>query len=111
MITTDDLQSDSKMVPFIMLVFFLTVVYLLLYLMLSYIESYLVIPFWNLQATAVLYLLMLIILNGAYYYLYTRKPAWAMKWKINSMAWPWEKNPESWKRLLKKSIKLYVRFF
>ena len=108
--TRDDWQTDSKLVPLMMLIFYLTVMYKVLYLILSYVEPYLTNPFWNTQTTAVLYLTMLTILNIALYFLYTRKPAWAMKWKINSMAWPWEENPEAWKKLLRRSTKVYVGF-
>lgn len=108
--TTDDWHHESKVVPYILLVLYLIVIYKILYVIQSYIEPFLLNPFWNMMATATLYLIMLLITNGLLYYLYTRKPAWAMKYKINTMEWPWEKDPEAWKKLLRKSIKLYVGF-
>lgn len=108
MATTDHWQEESKVLPIFMLVFYLSIIYCFLYKLLEKIEPYLENPFWNMQASAQLYLAMLIILNTALYYLYTRKPEWAMKCRINSVEWPWEQDQEAWRRLLKKSLKRYV---
>ena len=52
--------------------------------------------------------LTLIIINLFYLSIYVLRPPSLEKYKINNLPWPWEEDPDKFKRLLKKSIITYI---
>jgi hypothetical protein len=98
----------SFILPFCSLFLYLFGSYKIWFFLLEKYESFLSEHLSRFLFILIPYSIVLVFLNILFTVLYYFDKQFTWRYKINSHPWPWEENPEKWKIMLPKGLKLYV---